>query len=239
MEISVVVSVRNESENIDPLLAEIHAALDERADFEVIYVDDGSDDGTRKRLHAARKRDPRLRVLRHRRSCGQSAAIRTAVLAARSALVLTLDGDGQNDPADIPKLLSVWRDATPGECRFIAGVRRSRSDGRTKRIASRFANAACRLLLRDDTRDIGCGFRVFSVELFRDLPQFDHMHRFLPVLARRAGANVISVEVRNRPRRFGRSNYGVLDRLWVGIVDLVGVAWLQRRVVVPEIECSD
>jgi dolichol-phosphate mannosyltransferase len=240
VEISVVVPVRNEAENVDPLIAEIHAALDGRVDFEVIYVDDGSEDGTRERLLAARGRDPCVRVLRHRRSCGQSAAVRTGVGAARSDLIVTLDGDGQNDPADIPKLLSAWRDGERSAAgRFIAGVRQRRRDGLVKRISSRLANAACRWLLKDDTRDIGCGFRLFSVELYKALPQFDHMHRFLPVLARRAGAKVISVEVGHRPRRSGRSNYGIHGRLWVGIVDLVGVAWLQRRVATAEIECQE
>jgi dolichol-phosphate mannosyltransferase len=245
MRISVVVPVRNEEENIDPLIAEIHGALDGRVEFEVIYVDDGSEDGTRERLEAARRRYPRLRTLRHRRSYGQSAAIRTGVRAAESDLVVTLDGDGQNDPADIPKLLSAWSNSEKGEegerdagRRFVAGVRQGRRDRWLKRISSRFANAACRWLLRDETRDIGCGFRLFPVELFRDLPQFDHMHRFLPVLARRAGARVIAVEVGHRPRRSGRSKYGVHDRLWVGIVDLLGVAWLQRRASIPEIECQ-
>jgi dolichol-phosphate mannosyltransferase len=237
MKLSVVVPVRNEAENVEPLIAEIHSALGDRIDFEVIYVDDASQDGTVERLKAARARYPRLKVLCHGRRCGQSAAIRTGVRAAGGGLVVTLDGDGQNDPADIPRLLTAWCE---GECgignRFIAGVRRKRMDKWLKRFSSRIANASCRWLLKEDSGDIGCGFRLFSVELFRDLPQFDHMHRFLSVLARRAGAQVIAVEIGHRPRRFGRSKYGVRDRLWVGLVDLLGVAWLKRRALSPEVE---
>jgi dolichol-phosphate mannosyltransferase len=237
MKLSVVVPVRNEAENVEPLIAEIHAALQDRIDFEVIYVDDASQDGTEQVLTSARARYPRLRVLRHVRRGGQSAAIRTGVRAARSGLVVTLDGDGQNDPADIPRLLSAWREGEAvSDTRFIAGVRKTRKDGWLKRFSSSFANTSCRWLLKENIPDIGCGFRLFSVELFRDLPQFDHMHRFLSVLARRAGAKVIAVEIGHRPRRFGRSNYGVHDRLWVGIVDVLGVAWLQRRAFAPQIE---
>ena len=230
-EISVVVPVRDEEDNIDTLLAEIAAALAGRS-FEVVYVDDGSADGTPARLAAARARMPGLRVLRHRRSAGQSAALVTGIRAARGTWIATLDGDGQNDPADIPSLLA--RAAQDDAPALVAGWRATRRDTRLKRVSSRLANAVRASLLGDRTPDTGCGLKVFRRETFLRLPPFDHMHRFLPALVQRDGGAVVNVPVNHRPRAAGRSKYGVMNRLWVGIVDLLGVMWLQRRPVRPE-----
>ncbi|MBI4185222.1 MAG: glycosyltransferase family 2 protein [Proteobacteria bacterium] len=236
-EVSVVIPVRNEEGNIVPLVEEVEAALRGRVPFEVVVVDDGSSDGTGARLAEARARLPRLRVVRHRESAGQSAAIATGVKAARGRLIATLDGDGQNDPADLPALIARAGAAPAGGAGLlICGERRRRSDSGLKRLASRVANAVRARALGDRTPDTGCGLKVFPRALFLAFPEFDHMHRFLPALALRAGAEVVSVPVGHRPRRSGRSNYGVLDRLWVGIVDLVGVMWLMRRARRPVIE---
>ena len=231
-EISVVVPVRDEEDNIDTLLAEIAAALAGRS-IEVVYVDDGSADATPARLAAARARMPALRVLRHRRSAGQSAALVTGIRAARGTWIATLDGDGQNDPADIPRLLE--RAAAPDAPALVAGWRATRRDTRLKRVSSRLANAVRAALLGDRTPDTGCGLKVFRREAFLRLPPFDHMHRFLPALVQRDGGMVVNVAVNHRPRAAGRSKYGVMNRLWVGIVDLLGVMWLQRRPVRPEV----
>ena len=233
--LSVVVPVRNEAENILPLLAEIHAALERHGEFEVVYVDDGSRDATPSRLAEAQARYPRLRVLAHRDSCGQSAALMTGMRAARGDWVATLDGDGQNDPADIPKLLAA-RDgaARPGNLQLIAGYRRTRRDPWLKRLSSRIANAARSRLLGDATPDTGCGLKLVARAAYLELPFFDHMHRFLPALVQRNGGATLSVEVNHRPRTRGRSHYGLFDRLWVGIVDLLGVLWLKRRARRPE-----
>lgn len=226
--VAVVVPVRNEAPNIAPLLAEIAAAL-AAIPHEIVYVDDGSTDGTAAALAAAGAHYP-LRHLRHPESRGQSAAIRAGVRAATAAWIATLDGDGQNDPADIPALLAraAEQPATPGPL-LIAGHRTRRQDSRTKRLTSRAANAIRARLLGDATPDTGCGLKVFARDAFLELPAFDHMHRFLPALFIRAGGRVMSVPVNHRPRRAGRSNYGTLDRALVGITDLLGVLWLQRR----------
>ncbi|MEZ5542357.1 MAG: glycosyltransferase family 2 protein [Pseudomonadota bacterium] len=234
MDLSVVIPVKNEQDNILPLLGEIHAALEDRYDYEVIYVDDGSTDTTPAILAGARATYPRLRVLRHDASCGQSTAVRTGVKAARAGWIATLDGDGQNDPADIPGLMAVIQapERAP-DLKLVAGWRKTRRDTWLKRISSKVANAVRGGLLRDRTPDTGCGLKLFERELFLDLPYFDHMHRFLPALALRAGATVQSVEVHHRQRERGSSKYGLHNRLWVGIVDLFGVAWLQRRAKRP------
>jgi len=240
MDYSVVVPVFNEAGNIGSLLAEIHAALEGRYDYEVIYVDDGSADATPDELNEARGRYPRLRVLRHRRSCGQSTALRTGIKASRGTWIATLDGDGQNDPADIPHLVEAVQAAPAGSrLRMVAGYRKKRRDSWIKRISSRVANGVRSRLLGDATPDTGCGLKVFSRDMFLDLPYFDHMHRFLPALVQRAGWEVVSVEVNHRPRQQGRSKYGTLDRLAVGITDLLGVMWLKRRARVPELVPSD
>lgn len=239
MELSVVVPVRNEQDNILPLIAEIRAALDGRLDYEVVYVDDGSTDATAERLAAAQRDFPRLRVLTHARSCGQSAALASGVRAARGAWIATLDGDGQNDPADIPKLWAVVHAADrPGDLQLVAGWRRRRQDSWLKRLSSRIANGVRARLLNDATPDTGCGLKLFPRAVFLELPYFDHMHRFLPALVQRNGGRSVSVEVNHRPRTRGASKYGVHNRLWVGIVDLLGVMWLQRRMRRPELRDS-
>ena len=235
MQLSIVVPVRNEQENILPLLAEIHAALEGRGEFEVVYVDDGSRDATPQRLAEALERYPRLRVIAHRESGGQSAALMNGVRAARGEWVATLDGDGQNDPADIPLLLAA-RDGPerPANLQLVAGYRRRRHDSWLKRVSSRIANAVRSRLLGDATPDTGCGLKLIARAAYLELPYFDHMHRFLPALVQRNRGATLSVEVNHRPRVRGRSNYGVLDRLWIGIADLLGVMWLKRRAVRPE-----
>ncbi len=228
--LSVVVPVRNEAPNIAPLIAEIRAAL-AGIPHEIVYVDDGSTDSTAAELAQQAAAGP-LRWLRHRQSCGQSAAILTGIRAATAPWIATLDGDGQNDPADIPALLARAEAAGPG---LIAGHRTHRQDSAVKRLSSRFANGLRARMLGDATPDTGCGLKVFPREAFMALPAFDHMHRFLPALFLRAGLPVVSVPVNHRPRLRGVSNYGTLDRALVGITDLAGVMWLQRRWRRPEI----
>ena len=229
----MVVPVHNEGDNVTALIEEIHTALDGTVDFEAVFVDDASSDDTPLRLTELARRFPRLRVLRHRRNAGQSTAIATGVRAARGPLVATLDGDGQNDPSDIPPLLARWReeggDAGSNSPLLLAGWRSSRNDNWLRRLSSRIANGVRGRLLGDGTPDTGCGLKLFERETFLVLPYFDHMHRFLPALVVRHGGRVISVPVRHRPRLRGQSHYGVWNRLWVGLVDLGGVMWLRRR----------
>ena len=226
--LSVVVPVFNERGNIPPLLAEITAALRGRVEFEVVYVDDASRDDTLDVLRAAKAEHPELRVIRHLQQSGQSTAIRSGVKAACGSWIATLDGDGQNDPADIPKLLAM-RDESPAAIKLFAGWRVNRQDSGSKRWASKWANAIRSRLLRDDTPDTGCGIKLFERAAFLDLPYFDHMHRYLPALMQRAGWQVRSVPVNHRPRGSGSSKYNNLNRALVGIADLRGVAWLIRR----------
>ncbi len=238
--LSVVVPVRNEEENIAPLVREIVAALSGHAEFEIVYVDDGSSDGTLQILKALQRELPLLRVVRHRFSCGQSSALATGVKHARHEWIATLDGDGQNDPHDIPALLAKLQDPTlPANLELIAGWRIKRQDSFVRRLSSRIANGVRSRLLKDATPDTGCGLKLFARETFLALPHFDHMHRFLPALVQRNGGAVVSVPVNHRPRQGGTSKYGIHNRLWVGIVDLFGVAWLQRRACRPEIVADD
>ena len=239
MELSVVIPVRNEAPNIAPLVAEIRAALDGACDYEIVYVDDGSTDETAAAVRDLARGFPRLRLVRHRQSAGQSAAIRSGVRAAASPWIATLDGDGQNDPADIPRLFAIAREARDAAPILVAGWRQKRQDSAMKRLSSRIANAVRGALLGDGTPDTGCGLKLFRRDLFLDLPFFDHCHRFLPALVKRQGGRTLSVAVNHRPRRRGASNYGTLDRLFVGISDLFGVMWLMRRVRLPEIMPDD
>jgi dolichol-phosphate mannosyltransferase len=227
-ELSVVVPVHNERDNIVPLLTEVVTALRGKADFEIVYVDDCSKDDSLAVLTAAKTQFPELRVLRHLSQSGQSTALRTGIKAARGAWIATLDGDGQNDPADIPKLLAMQSES-PAAIKLFAGWRVDRKDTGSKRWASKFANAIRSRLLRDATPDTGCGIKLFERAAFLDLPYFDHMHRYLPALFQRAGWQVKSVPVNHRPRGSGVSNYNNLNRALVGIADLRGVSWLIRR----------
>jgi glycosyltransferase involved in cell wall biosynthesis len=225
--VSVIVPVRNEAENIAPLVDEIAAALTGRV-FEVIYVNDGSTDGTDAELKRLIARHPWLRQVRHAQSCGQSAALRTGMAAARAPIIATLDGDGQNDPAFLPKLIAPLEQAGT-RLGLVAGQRVGRKDTAFKRFQSRFANAVRGAILKDGTRDTGCGLKAFPRDVGLGLPYFDGLHRFLPALIRREGREVGYVDVVDRPRRHGVSNYGFWDRLWIGILDLGGVWWLIRR----------
>ncbi len=238
MDLSIVIPVFNEVECIRPLLDEIGVCLVAETGYEVIVVDDGSIDGTAAMLQGARQSHPGLRILHHRERCGQSAAIASGVKAASTQWIATLDGDGQNDPADILKLYRIM-DGSPDDVHMVTGYRKQRMDGRLKRLTSRVANSVRRAVLHDDTPDSACGLKLFARTTFLSLPQFDHMHRFLPALVQRQGGKVLSVEVNHRKRQRGQSKYGIHNRLWVGIIDLLGVRWLQRRCkqpVVSEIE---
>jgi dolichol-phosphate mannosyltransferase len=233
--VSVVVPVRNEAGNIAPLVNEIAAALQGRWPFEVVYVNDGSCDGTEAELKRLKGQWPWLRQIKHARSCGQSSAVRTGVAAARAPVVVTIDGDGQNDPAFIPRLIDALLAGSP-RVGLIAGQRVGRKATAFKKFQSRIANGVRGAILRDGTRDTGCGLKAFHRDLFLALPYFDGLHRFLPALVKREGRDIGYVDVVDRPRLTGHSNYGMWDRLWVGILDLAGVWWLIRRKKnVPEI----
>ena len=237
-QLSVVVPVFNESGNVATLIDEITAALRGVVAFEMVFVDDHSRDDTLAILRAARQRAPELRVLHHERQSGQSTAIRNGVKAARAPWIATLDGDGQNDPADLPKLLAA-RDAGAPEVKLYAGWRVNRRDTGSKRWASKWANGIRSRLLRDATPDTGCGTKLFERAAFLDLPYFDHMHRYLPALMQRAGWTTVSVPVNHRPRGAGVSKYTNLGRALVGVRDLMGVAWLitrSKRTGVRELE---
>ena len=236
-QLSVVVPVHNEEDNVAPLVGEIVAALRGLVDFEIVYVDDTSRDSTLERLRALQVTTPELRVIRHLTNAGQSTAVRNGVKAARAPWIATLDGDGQNDPADIPKLLA-QRDAAAAGIKLFAGWRVNRQDSGSKRWASKWANAIRARMLRDDTPDTGCGIKLFERDAFLDLPYFDHMHRYLPALMQRAGWKTVSVPVNHRHRTAGVSKYNNLNRALVGIRDLRGVAWLivrSRRTAVEEL----
>ncbi len=226
--VSIVVPVRNEAENIMPLVAEIAAALDGRWNYEIIYVDDGSTDETATRIRTAMEERANLRQLRHKLSSGQSAAVRSGVRAARGAIIATLDGDGQNNPIFLPALIKAIENGE-GRVGLAAGQRMGRKDTGFKKLQSRIANTVRSAILHDGTRDTGCGLKAFPREVFMALPYFDGLHRFLPALVRREGYEIAYVEVIDRPRHSGVSNYGFFDRLWIGIMDLAGVWWLIRR----------
>lgn len=232
-DVSIVVPVHNEAENIPVLADEIAAALKGRR-FEAIFVNDGSSDETSAVLRKLGKTRPWLRQIKHARSCGQSAAVRSGVRAARAPVVVTLDGDGQNDPSFIPKLL-IALEAAPVKVGLVNGQRLKRKGG-FKRLQSMIANSVRAAVLRDDTLDTGCGLKAFRRDVYLALPYFDALHRFTPALVKREGYGVAYVEVVDRPRAHGKSHYGMWNRLWIGILDLTGVFWLiRRRRRVPEV----
>ena len=228
--LSVVVPVKNELENVGPLAAEIAEAVAPLGAYEILFVDDGSDDGTPERLAELALARPELRLLRLAENCGQSAAIRFGVEQARAATVATLDGDGQNDPVDLPRLVErLWSAAPAERLGMVSGRRVGRQDSWNKKISSRLANAVRRAFLHDGAEDTSCGLKAFWRDLFLQLPVFDHMHRFLPALVQREGWSLDYIVVRHRPRLRGTSKYGIGNRLWVGIVDLFAVRWLMKR----------
>jgi len=230
---TVVVPMLDEAGSVEPLARGIAAACAPLGLFEAIFVDDGSTDATAERIVAMRGQFPWLRTVRHARPCGQSAAIRSGVLAARAPLICTLDGDGQNPPAEIPRLVAPLLDGAPG-LGLVAGQRATRRDTAARRLGSRLANALRAALLGDGVRDSACGLKAFPREVFLALPFFDHMHRYLPALARREGYRVTLVEVDHAPRRAGRSKYTNLGRAVAGVPDLLGVWWLLRRRRLPD-----
>jgi dolichol-phosphate mannosyltransferase len=235
MDLSVVVPVYNEHDNIVPLINEIRDVLEGRFHYEIIYVDDGSADDTLPCLQALKKDIRPLRILHHLSRCGQSTALHTGIRAARAQWIATLDGDGQNDPADIPYLAQIRDQTSDPRLGLLAGWRAARQDGWVRRLSSRIANAVRATALGDRTPDTGCGLKLLRRDAYLELPYFDHMHRFLPALVQRAGWNVMSVKVTHRPRTRGKSKYGVGNRLWVGIIDLMGVMWLMRRSKIPQV----
>jgi len=229
-ELAVVIPVHNEAENIGKLLQEVCTALRGRVVFEIVVVDDHSSDATPDVLRQSAAEIPELRPLRHRHNAGQSMAVLSGVKAARAGWIATLDGDGQNDPADLPALWnSIRAEVDGGTMLLLAGHRTQRKDSWVKRRSSRIANRVRAALLKDSTPDTGCGLKMLSRNLFLELPAFDHMHRFLPALVLRHGGRVRSVPVNHRPRQGGSSHYGTWGRLRAGLIDMLGVIWLQRR----------
>lgn len=226
-DISVVVPFYNEQGNVVPLVDEVASVLDARLSYELILVDDASDDGTVDDIGIAAARNDAVRICRHGRNRGQSAAVRSGVKAARAEIVAVMDGDGQNDPRDIPKLYGHLTGIP--SLSLVIGDRRKRKDNLLRRVSSRVANGVRSSVLGDGVPDTGCGLKVFRRDEFLDLPAFDHMHRFLPALVQMSGGRVCSLPVNHRPRRYGESKYGINDRLWAGILDLLGVIWLRHR----------
>ena len=238
MSLSIVVPVHNEAENIEPLLNEITIALTNFAEYEIIYINDGSTDNTLNVLKKAQQTISNLRVFHHETSCGQSAAIFTGIKAAKFSVIATLDGDGQNNPADILHLYANLQTQRESNLQLVmvAGWRNQRHDTQWRLISSKIANSIRSTLLGDATPDTGCGLKVFLRDAALELPFFDHYHRFLPALMLRAGYQVISLSVSHRAREHGVSKYGTLDRLWVGISDILGVMWLKSRMKHTEVK---
>jgi dolichol-phosphate mannosyltransferase len=232
---SIVVPALNEAENVAPLAAEIAGALDGAypGAYELIFVDDGSTDETAQRVRAERAARPQLRLVRHERRAGQSAAIRSGVKAARAPWIVTLDGDGQNDPADIPQLLDMAWQGGEAARRMVGGLRLKRRDTRSRRLATRVANAVRQSVLKDGCSDTGCSLKAFPRDAFLDLPYFNSLHRFLPAMFQSYGIETRFVEVNHRPRLRGSTKYTNWRRALIGIADLRGVLWLKRRTVLP------
>ena len=227
LDLSVVIPAYNEAENLEPLLAELRAALSGVAGtHEIVLVDDGSTDGTAERIASEARRDPAVRPVLLEKNCGQSAALAAGLMRARGRIIVTLDADLQNDPADLPRVLAALENAD-----VVSGIRTGRQDGWVRLISSRIANGTRRAVLNDSVTDIGCSFKAYRREALEDLPMFVGVHRFLPALCTFRGAKVVEVPLTHRPRRHGTSKYGVSNRLWRGIRDLFGVAWLKSRLI--------
>lgn len=238
-DLSVVIPVQNEEENIRLLIDEVRQSLDGVLDYELIYVNDGSTDSTLEILEDYRSGFPLLRIFSHQTGAGQSTAVRTGIIHAKSPVIATLDGDGQNDPADIPALYQALMANADTGVVLVNGYRKERKDTFIKRISSKLANGIRGWLLDDDTPDTGCGLKVFNRQAYLEIPFFDHLHRFLPAMMINGGGKVMSVEVNHRERQLGSSHYGFFDRLWVGIFDLMGVIWLKSRTTHPVVSEDD
>lgn len=238
-DLSVVIPVQNEEENIRLLIDEVRQSLDGVLDYELIYVNDGSTDSTLEILEDYRSGFPLLRIFSHQTGAGQSTAVRTGIIHAKSPVIATLDGDGQNDPADIPALYQALIANADTGVVLVNGYRKERKDTFIKRISSKLANGIRGWLLDDDTPDTGCGLKVFNRQAYLEIPFFDHLHRFLPAMMINGGGKVMSVEVNHRERQLGSSHYGFFDRLWVGIFDLMGVIWLKSRTTHPVVSEDD
>ena len=235
---AVVAPMLNEAENIEQMTREIAEACEAIGPFEAIFVNDGSTDDSSGTIATLREEFPWLREVRHARPCGQSAAVRSGVLAAHAPVICTIDGDGQNPPAEIPKLVAPFLGDGEGPG-IVAGQRVDRQDTASKKIASRLANRLRARMLRDDTRDTGCGLKAFRREVFLSLPFFDHIHRYLPALVKREGLEVMLVDVSHRAREAGDSKYTNFGRALVGVQDLLGVAWLLKRRKLPTVTHID
>jgi len=234
IEFSIIIPVFNEEGNITPLIFELEQLMREQNSCEVIVVDDHSSDRTLNILQNHQTSYPWLRVIQLNRQSGQSTALRYGIQKAKAPLIVTLDGDGQNDPADIKQLVDTYRKLSRQyPCCLVNGHRIRRRDSPWRRVSSFVANSIRSRLLRDNTPDSGCGIKAFPREIYLDLPSFDHMHRFIPALFRQRGGKIISVEVHHRPRIVGKSHYGTLDRLFAGIIDIFGVLWLGKRAIQP------
>ncbi len=236
IKISIVIPFHDESKNITPLITKVDDVMKKMSvTYEILAVDDASNDDGYAILQSLIENFIHLRILHHQNNCGQSTAVVTGVRHARGEMIATLDGDGQNDPLDIPNLYTQLENAENQNLKMVAGYRKNRKDTIFKRWGSRFANYVRSTLLKDATPDTGCGLKLFYRQSFLNLPYFDHMHRFLPALIQREGGDVISVEVKHFPRLHGSSHYNNLQRLWVGIIDIIGVIWLIRRSYKPKI----
>lgn len=236
---AVIAPMLNEAENVETMAREIADSCAPLGAFEVIFVNDGSTDETADKIAALRSEFPWLREVRHTTPCGQSAAVRSGVLAAHAPLICTIDGDGQNPPSEIPKLVEPLLNAAAPDLGLVAGQRIDRQDTTSKRLASRMANRLRAWILKDDTRDTGCGLKAFRRDVFLSLPFFDHIHRYLPALVKREGYKIALVDVAHRARGAGASKYTNVGRAFVGVQDLLGVWWLLRRRRLPTVTHKD
>lgn len=236
LDLSIVIPVYNEAGNIGGVVQEVRAAFDGLVDYEIVFVDDGSDDGTAQEIADAAAETPVVRVVTHGQRGGKSRALINGAITARGRFMATMDGDGQDDPTNIVRMWEkLCEGGAPDPQLLVCGWRRDRKDSFWRKFVSRIANRVRRWLLGDDTPDTACGLKLFNREAFLDLPRFENMHRYFPALFAKRGHKAVSVPVVHRPRNQGVSKYGTLDRLWAGIWDLMGVMWVLKRMRFPDV----